>query len=167
MSRKFQYFRSLFSGVRTVLEGLSVTLVIFFRRKAVTLEYPDVKAVLPQRARMRLFNDVQNCISCRLCAQVCPVDCIYLASEKRDKEEETPRTENNMPMRLKLTQFVIDTSLCCYCGLCADVCPTDSLVHSHDYEYSQQHPNGLKYNYLDPQVISWRNRLLETGELRY
>jgi indole-3-glycerol phosphate synthase len=56
--------------------------------KVVSIEYPEVREVLPERARMRLFNDAENCISCTQCAMACPVDCIYITSEKQPEGAE-------------------------------------------------------------------------------
>ena len=38
------------------------------------------------------FNDTENCISCTQCALACPVDCIYITSKRRPKDEEIKKT---------------------------------------------------------------------------
>jgi NADH-quinone oxidoreductase subunit I len=91
----------------------------------------------------------------------CPVDCIYIASEKLPESAEIKKTSNGQPIRLLLTQFVIDEALCCYCGLCTVVCPTECLFHTHDYEFSQYTIDGMKYDYLAPDVVAWRDRVLK------
>lgn len=154
------YFVNLYKGVKTTLVGMWITFKYVWARPSVTIEYPEVREVLPDRARMRLFNDVADCISCTQCALACPVDCIYIASEKYPEGHEIKKTSNGQPIRLKLTQFVIDTALCCYCGLCTTVCPTECLVHSHDYEFSQYTIDHMKYDYLAPDVVAWRDRIM-------
>ena len=69
-------------------------------------------------------------------------------------------------MRLILTQFTIDVSLCCFCGLCTTVCPTDCLFHTHDYELSTYNAKDLKIDYLSAEVISQRTRLIEERKIQ-
>jgi ferredoxin len=57
--------------------------------------------------------------------------------------------------------FVLHTALCCYCGLCTTVCPTECLTHSHDYEFSQYTIDAMKYDYLAPDVRAWRDRIVK------
>ena len=126
-----------------------------------TIEYPEVREVLPEGSRSRLFNDVQNCISCDQCAVACPVDCIYIASKPVPKDAEKIKTLNGTPIRRELTQYTIDTSLCCYCGLCTTVCPTESLTHTTDHEYASYTVDQMKYDYLDPEIVAWRDRIVK------
>lgn len=156
-----EYFKSLFDAIRTTFGGMLITFKYVWGNKPVTIEYPEVKEELPANARMRLYNDVQNCIACNQCAAACPVDCIYIASERRDKDEEIPKASNGTPIRLKLTQYTIDTALCCYCGLCTTVCPTECLTHSHDYEFAQYTLDDFKYDYLQPDIKAWRERIVK------
>ncbi len=143
------YFRSLYSGVTTTAKGMWITFKYVWAVKPVSIEYPEVREVLPARSRMRLFNDVADCISCTQCAMACPVDCIYIASEKMPEGSEIKKTSNGQPIRLKLTQFVIDEALCCYCGLCSSVCPTECLYHTKEYEYSVLDRDKHIMNYMD------------------
>ena len=156
-----EYFKALYDGIYTTAKGMWITFRYVWAVKPASIEYPEVREVLPERARMRLFNDAQNCISCTQCAMACPVDCIYIASEKKPEGAEIKKTSNGQPIRLTLTQFVIDTSLCCYCGLCTTVCPTECLTHSHDYEFSQYTIDAMKYDYLAPDVVAWRDRIVK------
>ena len=107
-----EYFGALFDGIATTIKGMWITFRYVWAVKPVSIEYPEVREVLPERARMRLFNDVQNCISCTQCAMACPVDCIYIASEKLPEGSEIKKTSNGQAIRLKLNQFTIDTALC-------------------------------------------------------
>jgi NADH-quinone oxidoreductase subunit I len=156
-----EYFRHMYDGVSSCFKGMWITFKYVWAHKPVTIEYPEVREVLPERARMRLYNDAQNCISCTQCALACPVDCIYISSEKRAEGEEIPKASNGTAIKLKLTQFTIDTALCCYCGLCTTVCPTECLTHSHDYEFAQYTCDGMKYDYLAPEIVAWRTRIVK------
>jgi len=155
-----KYFENIYNAVKTSLIGMGITIKYVLTTKPVTIEYPEVREVLPDTARMRLYNDAVNCISCNMCATVCPVDCIYISSVPRPKDLEVPKTEDGSSKKQVLTQFVIDTALCCYCGLCTTVCPTECLTHTDDYEYSQYEVDGMKFDYTSEELISWRDRLV-------
>ena len=156
-----KYFQNIWNGIRTTIKGLSITIKYVYDVKPVTVEYPEVREVLPEGSRSRLFNDAQNCISCDQCAVACPVDCIYIASKPRPKDAEKIKTSNGTPIRRELTQYTIDTSLCCYCGLCTTVCPTESLTHTTDHEYASYTIDQMTYDYLDPEVVAWRDRIVK------
>jgi NADH-quinone oxidoreductase subunit I len=156
-----KYFQNIWNGITTTVKGMSITLRYVYAEKSVSIEYPEVREVLPEGTRSRLFNDTQNCISCDQCAVACPVDCIYIASKPRPKDAEKIKTSNGTPIRRELTQYTIDTSLCCYCGLCTTVCPTESLTHTSDHEYASYTIDQMKYDYLDPEVVVWRDRIVK------
>ena len=155
------YLKNIWQTVNSVVQGMWITFRHVWAEKPVTIEYPEVREVLPDTSRGRLYNDVADCISCNQCAMACPVDCIYISSHPRPKNEETPKTTNGTPVRLVLTQFTIDEALCCYCGLCTVVCPTECLTHTKDYEFAQYNLDNMKYDYLDPKIVAWRDRIVE------
>ena len=157
----WKWFGNIFSAVTTVAKGLSITIRYVLAVKPVTIEYPEVREPLPDSSRSRLFNDVDNCISCFQCSTACPVDCIYITATRRDKEAPPLKTDGGTPIKLDLQQYTIDTALCCYCGLCTEACPTECLTHTKDYEYSQYTVNQMKYDYLAPDIRAWKKRLLD------
>ncbi len=134
-----EYFETIRDVTVTTLKGMKITWKVFFRvntRGALTIQYPEVHDRLPAGSRGLLFNDVDDCISCRQCAAVCPVDCIYIEADKKTPTETPDVTKGGVKKTLNLKKFDIDVSLCCYCGLCSSVCPTECLYHTKDYEYS-------------------------------
>jgi NADH-quinone oxidoreductase subunit I len=155
------WFRNIFTALRTVSTGMWITIKYVFAVKPVTIEYPEVREELPPNSRSRLFNDVDNCISCMQCATACPVDCIYIAAVRREKDAPKLKTDSGSPIKLDLKQYTIDTALCCYCGLCTTVCPTECLTHTTDYEYAQYTLSEMKYDYLDPEVRAWKHRIVK------
>lgn len=156
-----EYFQNICDAVKSTARGMWITFRYVWAEPEVTVEYPEVKEVLPPNSRSRLYNYVDDCISCTQCALACPVDCIYIASSRREKDEEVPKARNGTPIRLKLKQFTIDTALCCYCGLCTTVCPTECLTHTQDFEYSAYSLDDMKYDYLADDVIAWADRIVK------
>lgn len=160
------YFLNIWTAIRTVSKGLSVTGNAFLKtnglRKVrngydygsgdVTISYPDVKDNIPSISRNRLFMHQEGCISCNQCAVICPVECITIDSRKKNDDEhpdaKTPAEFGSKPLKLKLLRFDIDEALCCFCGLCTEVCPTDCIVHTTEYEYSKYDRDNLVYDYL-------------------
>jgi NADH-quinone oxidoreductase subunit I len=84
---------------------------------------------------------------------ICPVDCIAIESRKKmpeeNPEERTPPRFHSKPKRLQLLRFEIDEALCCFCGLCVEVCPTECLVHTPEFEYAKYDRDQLNYDYLE------------------
>lgn len=155
------WFRNIGQTVSTCFKGLMITGRYIVSEKPVTIEYPEVREKLPDNSRSRLFNDVDNCISCLQCAQACPVDCIYITAVRRDKEAPKVKTDDGTPIRLDLRQYTIDTALCCYCGLCTSVCPTQCLTHTTDYEYAQYTVGEMKYDYMAEDIRTWKHRIVK------
>ena len=156
-----KWFRNIWEAISTSLIGLKITGRCIVAVKPVTIEYPEVREELPANSRSRLFNDVDNCISCLQCAQACPVDCIYITAVRRDKEAPKLKTDDGTPIKLDLRQYTIDTALCCYCGLCTTVCPTQCLTHTTDYEFSQYTLSEMKYDYLAEDIRAWKHRVVK------
>jgi NADH-quinone oxidoreductase subunit I len=162
-----EYFGNILDAVVSTYKGLRVTFRTFLKvngvRKVlggydygagpVTINYPEIKDELPAISRNRLFMHAEGCISCNQCAVVCPTECITIESRKKtaeeNPEERTPAIFHNKPVKLKLLRFDIDENLCCFCGLCTEVCPTECLVHTTEYEYSKFDRDKLIYDYLD------------------
>ncbi len=156
-----KWFNNIWTAVRTVTKGLGITFKYVYGVKPVTIEYPEVREELPKNSRSRLFNDAENCISCYQCATACPVDCIYITAVRREKDAPVLKTSGGTPIKLDLLQYTIDTALCCYCGLCTTVCPTECLTHTTDYEFSQYTLDEMKYDYLAPDIKKWRERIVK------
>ena len=65
------YFRNIKEAIVSTVKGMAITFKYVYGVKPVTIEYPEVKEVLPENSRSRLYNDVENCISCMQCATAC------------------------------------------------------------------------------------------------
>lgn len=131
-----QYFANIWEALYTVVVGLSITVPTFFK-KPVTVQYPFVDMLEPwdendsrplshqvsERYRGFLVNDIDNCTTCRVCATTCPVDAIVVEGEK------FPDIKG-----MVLKRYDIDYAQCIYCGLCVEVCPTNCLTFSREFE---------------------------------
>jgi NADH-quinone oxidoreductase subunit I len=162
-----EYWGNIQNAVKTISKGMGITFKAFLKsngfrkvqggydygRGPVTINYPEVKDDIPSISRNRLFMFQEGCISCNQCAVICPVECITIESRKKVAEEnpdaKTPERFGSKPLKLKLLKFDIDEALCCFCGLCTEVCPTECLVHTTEYEYSKFDRDKLNYDYLN------------------
>ena len=197
-----KYIRNIYRGVYTVLIGMRITIRQFFEPN-VTHQYPyehdfekkrNVREI-SKGYRGQLYNRTEDCIGCKKCEMICPVDCIIIDATKLPKGErlwdsmnvvhlkdgreiigiiegndkkiksedsitvtnltsrqgpqevidrhevsglesrtqtfsgdEVSRVVTRNPVVFYLDQFAIDMSLCMYCGLCTEVCPTECLT---------------------------------------
>lgn len=119
--------RELFTGFRSLLTGMKITLQQFFKPQ-VTVQYPRESLKMPKRYRghIMLVKDAATgkslCIACKSCEKACPSDCIVVDGLKREGEK-----------RKSVTEFKLDFTKCSLCGSCVEVCPVDALEYSRNY----------------------------------
>jgi NADH-quinone oxidoreductase subunit I len=142
------YFRDMKDAAQSLTIGLGLTLRHLFQ-KTVTLQYPDEKWELPPMAKGQLHNVIEDCIGCDQCANVCPVDCIYIETIKAPSDVDLGKTSTGNPKRLYVLRFDIDMAKCCYCALCTVPCPTECLVMTNSYENSVYDRKDLIYHYAE------------------
>lgn len=122
------WVRDIVEGVESFVVGMTSTARFAYENwsgkaaGAMTVEYPAQKQAMPAAFRGHLFNNVSNCITCKLCAKACPVDCFVIEGE---------RNEEN---KFRTSRFDIDLTKCIYCGLCTRACPTDCLTMQGGFE---------------------------------
>lgn len=112
--------KAIFESLWTIVQGMRVTLG-YFPRRAVTLQYPTERKALPRMHRGKLAYSIEKCIACRMCEQICPDQCIAIRTTGKGKSA-------------KIDAYVVDHGLCCFCGLCVEVCPTDAIWMTQEYE---------------------------------
>jgi len=140
------YFKNIYLGIWTVLVGMKVTFLHLFT-PAVTIQYPDVKLKLPERARNRLYVNMDDCIGCDQCSMACPVNCITIETLKSTSDVDLGLTSVGTKKRLYVPRFDIDIAKCCYCGLCVYPCPTECIKMTDVYEFSEFERDNLIYRY--------------------
>lgn len=141
-----EYFGNIYRGIVTAMIGMRVTFKHLFTR-AVTIQYPTVKMKLPERARNRLYVNMDDCIGCDQCAMACPVDCITIETIKSAPEDNLGVTSTGQKKRLYVPLFDIDIAKCCYCGLCVYPCPTECIKMTDVYEFSEFDRHNLIYSF--------------------
>ena len=145
------WLADLWEGFYTVLVGMKITWRHLFVDK-VTLHYPEEKWTLPPRSRMRLFMKYEDCIGCGQCARACPVDCIYIKTEKRPTTAPAIWAADGTPIKLDTHVFDIDMSLCCYCNLCTYPCPTNCIYMTPEYEFAATDLTNHLYHFAKPNA---------------
>ena len=141
-----RWFRNVWETVRSMPTSMAVSWKTF-REPPITLEYPDEKWTLPERARAQLYMDVDDCIGCNKCAHACPVDCIHIETVKAGPDEDLGMTTKNTPKKLHVLVFDIDMAKCCYCNLCTFPCPTECLYMTPNYEASTRDRYDMVYHF--------------------
>jgi len=141
-----QYLKNTWEGLWTVLVGMKITLKHIFV-PSVTIQYPEVKPVLPERARNRLYVNMADCIGCMQCATACPVNCIDIETVKAVPADGQRMTSNGKKKALWVTKFDIDIAKCCFCSLCTYPCPTECIQMTDVYEFSEFERNDLVYSF--------------------
>jgi NADH-quinone oxidoreductase subunit I len=134
MSAAWESVKALGSGFATTFRHLF--------RKPITEEYPEVKRVLPARARARIIltrdpDGGERCVACYLCSAACPVSCISMQSAARDDG------------RRYAAWFRINFARCIYCGLCEEACPTSAIQLTPDFETCERRILKLVYEKED------------------
>lgn len=154
-----QYLKNTWEAIWTVLIGMKITLKHVFV-PSVTIQYPDVKPPMPERARNRLFVNMDDCIGCDQCSRACPVNCIHIETLKSTPDDNLGVTSNGKKKALWVTRFDIDIAKCCFCSLCVYPCPTECIKMTKVYEFSEFDRNDLLYRFatLTPQEIQEKQK---------
>ncbi len=120
------YFKDIWVGITTVIAGMQVTFRHLFEPN-ITIQYPRVKKEMFPRARARLINTIADCECCYKCQRICPVNIFVIKGIRAGKDEDLGMLPTGKPKQMHILEFDIDFNKCLYCGLCVDVCETESL----------------------------------------
>lgn len=150
LSGIFSYFGSVTSSIVS-LTGSCMTVIPYLLRlgdnsKEITEGYPDpisskIADDLPPRTRGFLFNNIDLCTGCEDCVRICPSRCIRVEAEQAGNSS-----------KMWVSRFDIDFSKCVFCGLCVEVCHSESLVHTRQFEGAAYHLKELTEHFGRGQV---------------
>jgi len=165
MSAVRLYFHNIWQTLATIAIGMRATFSHLFT-PAVTVQYPDVRLKLPERARNRLYVNIDDCIGCDQCSLACPVDCISIETIKATADQDLGVTSTGQKKRLHVPRFDIDIAKCCYCGLCVYPCPTECIMMTDVYEFSEFDRHNLIYNFssMVPSDVEEAKEKLQKAE---
>ena len=160
-----EYFNNIKDGLVTVFIGMKITFLHLFT-PSVTIQYPSVKVPMVDRARNRLFVNIDDCIGCDQCARACPVSCISIDTVKGLPTDDLGKTSQGKKKALWVTKFDIDFAKCCYCQLCVFPCPTECIYMTDEYEFSQLERTGLLYKFsaLSPEDVEQKKENFQKFE---
>lgn len=107
----------------------------------------------PGAPRYRGFhqNDIEKCIGCGACSDICENEAISLVPV-----EGIETTDGDSGLRPML-----DYGRCCWCALCVDICSTDSLKLSNEYTWVDEDPEVFKFipgvdkKHWDDNELGW------------
>jgi len=143
---RMSVIKDTIKGFWNLLIGLKTTAK-YLPTRAVTLQYPDERWPMPERSRgvVVLLSDPEtgelNCNACLVCMRQCPVSAITVTQAKNEKGERYPEI------------FTIDNTLCCFCGICEEVCNFNAIKLTGKYEFSVFKKEDLIYDKARLQEI--------------
>ena len=132
-----EYFANVWAGILTTYVGMRLTMRYFFR-KSVTMEYPEVRPVIPAGHRGLHGFDESKCFICRGCEKACPVDCFSIEAIGRGKD-------------VLITRFDIDYSRCLFCDLCTIPCPNVAIWMSERFDLAGYSRENCTVHFTRPK----------------
>lgn len=131
-----EYFRGIFNGLRSLLQGLSVTGKYFVKPgTTVTQQYPnnrkDLKMFDMFKGEVIMPHNVKNehkCTGCGICEINCPNGSIEIISA-------TIVNEDGRKQRI-IDKHIYHLGMCTFCGLCVKTCPSQALAFGQEFEHA-------------------------------
>jgi Formate hydrogenlyase subunit 6/NADH:ubiquinone oxidoreductase 23 kD subunit (chain I) len=127
-----KYFSGLFTGIKSLMLGMSVTWKELWTKK-VTGQYPENRATLVIsdrfRAELTMPHDANNehaCTACGICQMNCPNGTINVLSKMIE-------TEDGKKKKI-LDTYTWDLGMCTFCNLCVITCPSDAIKFDNNFE---------------------------------
>ena len=128
-----------------IIKGMGETARNFFGSyvsagRLTTVQFPEEQSAPIENTRQFPFlvydgDDWEKglrCVSCQICEKECPPKCIYIVKSKDKKPDYKGQ------MQFYPATFDIDLSVCMSCGICAEVCPFESIKMDTDYEWASR-----------------------------
>ncbi len=136
MNSFIEYFRGIFHGLRSLLNGLSVTGKYFVKPgTTVTQQYPnkrkDLKMFDMFKGEVIMPHNGKNehkCTGCGICEINCPNGSIEIISASIINEE-------GKKQRI-IDKHIYHLGMCTFCGLCIKACPSQAIEFGQEFEHA-------------------------------
>ncbi|MBP7151382.1 MAG: 4Fe-4S binding protein [Paludibacteraceae bacterium] len=132
MNSLSKYFLGIYTGVKSLLVGMSVTWKELWTKK-VTQQYPENRKtlVVSDRFRCELImphdeNNEHACTACGICQMNCPNGTI-------DVQSKMIETEDGKKKKI-LDVYTWDQGMCTFCNLCVITCPSSAIKFENNFE---------------------------------
>ena len=145
--------RETLSGFKSLLVGMRIT-AREATKPLITVQYPHDTLKMPARFRghVKLVLDPETgkarCTACGLCARACPSGCIVLEGVKREGDK-----------RKSIAKYDLDFTKCSLCGSCVEICASDALDFSKDYNVVSMNREDFShldlYKRIDAETKAW------------
>jgi NADH-quinone oxidoreductase chain I len=119
------------SWIKKLLRPIRI-VAPYVLRNSQTSAYPTERLVFKDRYRGRHRFYFERCISCGICARVCPdasIELVEAQSEEFDKKYPS-----------------IDYNTCSFCGYCVEFCPKEALEFTDIVELAVKDRKKLVYS---------------------
>ena len=120
-------------AIKDILTPFTAWKKVF--REPVTVKDPFNDRPGAERYRGFHVNDVNKCIGCGSCEDICENEAIDLVPVDGI---ETKDGDSGLRPR-------VDYGRCCWCALCVDVCTTESLKLTNEYTWVTEDPEDYRY----------------------
>ena len=128
------YFRDIFSAIRSLLSGMRLTGYYFTHQKEIiTEQYTEVRPALAERFKGEVVmphndSNEHRCTGCQACELACPNGTIKIVTKSEVNAEGKKKKA--------IDTFVYRLELCTMCNLCVEACPSDAIKMSNAFEHS-------------------------------
>lgn len=112
-NRRFTIGRKAVNHARALFLGAK----LLFKPNRLTFRYPIVKQVPSEKYRGFIIYNKEKCISCSMCARVCPANAMKMFQDTDKK-----------------LRPAINYERCVFCGYCVDICPAEALRHAKTHD---------------------------------
>ena len=130
------YFKEIFNGVKTLLQGMQITGRYFISpSEIVTQKYPENRKELKMFDRFKgevtmphTEQNTHRCTGCGICETNCPNGSIEVITAKEVNAE-------GKSVRV-IDKHIYHLSMCTFCGLCIKTCPSNALAWGQEFEHA-------------------------------
>ncbi len=126
-------------------------------KKPHTILFPEIQVEAADRYRGLHYNDIEACIGCGSCAEICmnkAIDMIPMEGVEANKGDSGLRPR-------------VDNGRCCWCALCVDTCPTGSLTLTKEYLFVSPDPNDFLWTPGIDNPEGYKKASWKSNEMQY